>query len=324
MKRICAAILTLLMAVAFAACVPASASAASAKVNNPNPQDRLNLRRQAGADSDSLGKYYNGTMVTILSSERAPWLYVSVGAEGLLRGYMDSGYLAMEGTQAYQNVASAMPEFSPGSTSWALYSRQSVQSEARMFGAGCVIQQMGFTSNWWHVRVVNADGNIYEGFIPAGSMQGVNTAVVNNPNPADRLNLRESPSGQAASIAKYYNGVTVEILSSAGDGGDNTWKWVRIMGTDVTGYMQTKFLRTDGKSVASAMPTVTIRNGGGTGLNLRADMSTKARSLGYYSNGTQVTVLGVSTDWLHVQVDGKVGFILADGVTPRIKFDLTK
>lgn len=35
------------------------------------------------------------------------------------------------------------------------------------------------------------------------------TAVVSNPNPQDRLNLREQPSEAAASLGKYYNGVVV-------------------------------------------------------------------------------------------------------------------
>ena len=39
------------------------------------------------------------------------------------------------------------------------------------------------------------------------------TAVVKNPDPQDRLNLREQPSETAASLGKYYNGVVVQSLS---------------------------------------------------------------------------------------------------------------
>ena len=94
------------------------------------------------------------------------------------------------------------------------------------------------------------------------------------------------------------------------------------MGTDVTGYMQTQYLERSGMPVASAMPTAWIRNVSGTGLNLRADTSTRAASLGLYANGTQVTVMGITPDWYHVQIDGKTGYMLAEGMTPSLAFDL--
>ena len=324
MKRLLktAAAALILMAV-FSACANADAALpARAMVSNPNPADRLNLRERPGADSNSLGRYYNGTPVNILSSAGGPWLYVSVGGEGLLSGYMDSRYLAFEGTAAYAAVQTAMPEYAENSTSWTLYDAPGYGAGRRLFGSGNRILLMGFTSDWWHIRVIGPQGGTAEGFVPAGTLDALTVAVVSNPNPADRLNLRESPDASAASLGKYYNGVQVEILASAGDGGADTWKWVRIMGTDVTGYMQTQYLERSGMPVASAMPTAWIRNASGTGLNLRADTSTRAASLGLYANGTQVTVMGITPDWYHVQIDGKTGYMLAEGMTPSLAFDL--
>ena len=37
-------------------------------------------------------------------------------------------------------------------------------------------------------------------------------AVVNNPNPQDRLHLREAPSADSASLGKYFNGVFAYVL----------------------------------------------------------------------------------------------------------------
>lgn len=73
------------------------------------------------------------------------------------------------------------------------------------------------------------------------------------------------------------------------------------------GYMEARYLLLNAKinSVASAMPTLTIRNSSGTGLNLRENPVKSSETLGLYSNGTSVQVLGLSENWYHVQVDGK-------------------
>ena len=47
-------------------------------------------------------------------------------------------------------------------------------------------------------------------------------AIVQNPNAADRLNLRAAPSRDAQSLGKYYNGVEVQILEDLNKG------WVRV------------------------------------------------------------------------------------------------
>lgn len=60
-------------------------------------------------------------------------------------------------------------------------------------------------------------------------------AVVNNGNPADRLNLREKPDAASGSIGKYYNGTPVRVISRG-----KAWTEVEILG--VHGYMMTKYL----------------------------------------------------------------------------------
>ena len=80
-------------------------------------------------------------------------------------------------------------------------------------------------------------------------------AIVQNPNAADRLNLRAAPSRDAQSLGKYYNGVEVQILEDLNNG------WVRVRighrGT-AEGYMMKEYLQEDGmQTVKSAMPTYT-------------------------------------------------------------------
>ena len=60
-------------------------------------------------------------------------------------------------------------------------------------------------------------------------------AVVNNANPAERLNLREKADAASGSIGKYYNGTPVRVISRSA-----VWTEVDVLG--VHGYMMTKYL----------------------------------------------------------------------------------
>ncbi len=56
-----------------------------------------------------------------------------------------------------------------------------------------------------------------------------------NPNPADRLNLREAPRTSAGSLGKYYNGAPVEVLEKGKD-------WCRVRVGAAEGWMMTRYL----------------------------------------------------------------------------------
>ena len=72
---------------------------------------------------------------------------------------------------------------------------------------------------------------------------------------------------------------------------------------------------------AATVPTVSIQNTGGTGLNLRREQSLSSPSLGLYKNGATVRVFGVSETWCHVQTeDGLVGFMLREQLSPTPEY----
>lgn len=141
--------------------------------------------------------------------------------------------------------------------------------------------------------------------------------VVNNPNPDDRLNLRTKPSQDAPSLGKYYNGTYFDVLGVEKDG------WVKVRVFDLEGYMMAKFLVPSDQLQfgATTVPTVTIQNSGGSGLNLRKAQSMDSASLGLYKNGATVRVFGVSETWCHVQTeDGAVGFMLRERLSPVLEY----
>lgn len=77
-------------------------------------------------------------------------------------------------------------------------------------------------------------------------------ALVNNPNPEDRLNLRAEASQEAGSLGRFYNGTPVKVLAEKGD-----WCQVQI-GTGLTGWMMKKYLAfdTDMAAVKSVFPVL--------------------------------------------------------------------
>lgn len=137
-------------------------------------------------------------------------------------------------------------------------------------------------------------------------------AVVNNPNPTDRLNLRDEAKSSSNIVRKYYNGVKVEILSNV----NSEWAKVRIGNAE--GYMQRKFLATGAaasnvqSAVAFGIVDVTWPQ---TKLALREHPTDDSGALGSYENGTGVEVLGVSEGWLHARVNGHMGYMRSQWVT---------
>lgn len=110
---------------------------------------------------------------------------------------------------------------------------------------------------WRHVGTLR-NGDLFTGaFFPmpqtleevAQAMDRTGWAVVNNPDPADRLHLRASPERGAASLGKFYNGTPVRVLEERGE-----WSRVEIgLDGNLTGWMMTKYL-THGEAMDQVQP----------------------------------------------------------------------
>ena len=282
-----------------------------AQVNNPNPADRLHLRTEPRANATSLGKYYNGVTVEIIGYPNADWVKVRIQGIG---GYMLKQYLTGSGATYATPVVTV--------TADQAHLRAGMSDTSASLGKvpkGTQVTVLGIGTTWHHV-IVNGVGSGYMMVkhltpVPEDSSGGGSTSPakgwlnVNNPVATDRLHLRTAPKASAESLGKYYNGVTVEVLSYP----NNDWAKVRVGSTE--GYMQRKFLTT--AAVKSAIPMLTVSNNNPTDrLNLRAGMSETSASLGKYGNGTKVEVLGIGPTWYHVRVDGKIGYMMAKYLSP--------
>ena len=131
-------------------------------------------------------------------------------------------------------------------------------------------------------------------------------AAVNNPNPYDHLNLREEADELSPSLGKYYNGARVIVHYVEEDIG-----WALVTIGSLTGYMKMDYLAfsSDGYYPISAMPLMYLYNPNTSRTSLLEDKTPYARIVGQYQNGTPITVMGYSDGWLHVIMDGQIGFL---------------
>ena len=138
-----------------------------------------------------------------------------------------------------------------------------------------------------------------------------NWALVSNPNPKDRLNLRVKPDQKSTSLGKYYNGAPVRILENKGD-----WARVDILG--VEGWMMTKYLAIGEamKNVTPAHPQLQTLEGGSM---LHAEPNEEAALGVETADYASMKIIGiVNEQWYHVWFynDGTGGYFRADDLWP--------
>lgn len=130
-------------------------------------------------------------------------------------------------------------------------------------------------------------------------------AVVNNPNPADRLHLRVEPKRGAKSLGKFYNGTPVQVHETKGD-------WCRVsIGLDghLEGWMMKEYLAFGAQmqDVDCVFPQLSLKE---ERQNALAYADQDMDSTGYRLNGT-IWIAGVVEDELYVILTnrGETGYM---------------
>ena len=130
-------------------------------------------------------------------------------------------------------------------------------------------------------------------------------AVVNNPNPADRLHLRTEPKRGAKSLGKFYNGTPVQVHEIKGD-------WCRVsIGLDghIEGWMMKEYLAfgEQMQDVDCVFPQLGLKE---EHQNAPAYTDQDMDSTGYRLNGT-IWIAGVVDDELYVILTnrGETGYM---------------
>ena len=188
--------------------------------------------------------------------------------------------------------------------------RQDATTESAVigkYGWGTEVNVLGVSGDWSYVEVGGQNGYMYSKYLGSEGETNVTAYVKTNTR---GLNLRKIPNGDI--ITSFPRGTKVTILAS-----DGAWSKVSVDGQ--TGYMLTQWLssskpsgNTNSGSVSGSIGTAIVNNPKDTQvLFLRAQASTDSEALGYFRNGTSVTLLEKLDGWYKVNVSGKTGYMMA-------------
>ncbi len=121
--------------------------------NGSDPDSRLNMRAEPSKEADSIGKFYSGTEVEILSDAGEGWAEVQIGtAPYCLNGYMMQEYLS---DSVNVDATREMEVISPyGTQSIVIRSRPSNSYDAvAMIEVGSQVHVIGTAGDYYYVRL---------------------------------------------------------------------------------------------------------------------------------------------------------------------------
>ena len=146
-------------------------------------------------------------------------------------------------------------------------------------------------------------------------MDASNYARVVNPNPGERLHLRERPDRKSPSLGKYYSGTPVTVLSEQGD-------WAEVIVGGRHGWMMKDFLdlgrQVDNALWLNTLPMPHLSSKDNEMLKVYDEPQSGAYT--YHMNADQNTmkVIGIiGNDWYHVwfPATGEYGFVRQSDLT---------
>ena len=295
----------------------APAQSDTAIVRLGNPSSRLNVRRGPGTNTAVVGTLGHGQRVTV-SGASGRWSQISTGA---LSGYVMTSYLQITKpdspetttTPAPTSGAASVPDgetLKYGSTGESVKALQralrklgyftgsiggnyltQTEEAVRAYQLGSGLTADGVATPEIQRMILKAASDVTEtptnapAATPAPETSGT-AATVRLGNPSSRLNVRASASTSSSIVGALSHGQSVVITGASG-------AWSRITAGKISGYVMTKYLRTDSAPAAepTARPTTeptavpeadgeTLRYGS-TGEAVKA-IQRKLKELGYF------------------------------------------
>ena len=182
--------------------------------------------------------------------------------------------------------------------------RQSPSLDAkviRQYPTGTWMTVLSEEGEWSKVEVDGSTGYVMSKYLTESN---ADSTLYVRTNTGRGLNLRDMPSLEGNIITSFKSGTAVEVLARGA-----SWHKVSVGGQ--VGYMSAQFLSSSANNGSATQKTGTVSNPGANQvLLLRETASTDARVLGYFGNGTKVTILGEEGDFYKVTVGGKNGFMM--------------
>lgn len=294
-------------------------------VDNPVRTDRLHLRAAPRQSAASLGRYYSGAVVTVLDEE-GEWAHVTVGAgDAVAEGYMMRQFLTTVSGEDRYGIQDLQP------TAWVstLPDERTLPLRANPSTTAPAIEQLENGRYVWILGDIGEDWAhviFYEAGVPrAGYLHNTDIirdipieyssmAMVRNPSPGKRVQLRAAPSDDARSLGLYYTGVPVSVFGTSGE-------WTQVLigsgaeGLTRIGYIQTQYLDADVDWSLKESEIAYARIDSAQGeVTVYENPSDKAKPQGPLRNGALVWVLADAGGWCHITTENMSGYVRADAL----------
>ncbi|WP_082683611.1 SH3 domain-containing protein [Fictibacillus sp. FJAT-27399] len=288
-------------------------------------QGTLNMRKSASSSATVIVKLAKGTKVTFYSQSKG---WSKIAASGKI-GYVSSAYLSTSKPAA----ATAAPKpktvtkyvmVKAGDTLTLRKSASASSTAVTKLKNGLAVTVYTESKGWAKIKANGKNGYVSSVYLSAKK------PVVSAPKPAapktttkyvkvisDTLNLRKSPSANAAIITKLVNGLEVTVYSELKG-------WARIKANNKDGYVNTSYLSAT-KPVASkpAEPAKTVikfvKVGINSNLNMRSGPATTYSVLAVLKHNTPVTVQSETKGWSKVSAGGKTGYVSSSYLVNQVE-----
>ncbi|MDN4075070.1 SH3 domain-containing protein [Fictibacillus terranigra] len=278
-------------------------------------QGTLNMRKSASSSAAVIAKLAKGTKVTFYS-ESGGWSKITAGGK---TGYVSSAYLSTSNPPAAPNTAKpkTVTKYVMVKSGDTLNLRKSASATSAIVTKlknGLAVTVYSESKGWAKIKANGKDG--YAGSVYLSAKKPVVSASKPAPKPAtkyvkvsssDKLNLRKSPSANAAIITKLVNGLQVTVYSESNG-------WAKIKANNKNGYVDSSYL-----SAAKPVPskpaepakTVTkfVKVGINSSLNMRSGPATTYSIMAVLKHNTPVTVHSEAKGWAKVSAGGKTGYV---------------
>ena len=248
----------------------------------------LNIRKAAGANNDSVGKYIKGDTVEILEKKTVDgktWGRTN-------KGWISLNYVKLDGsTESNNSNNETNPDAeieSDGKTKVLGYGVIDLGSLNVRTGPGTKYDKIDVVSegtryayyqksgNW--VRIKNGWVSISYFYIEGTTADDACTGTVT----ATELNIRKGPGTGYDKTGTFKQGDTVKVLGQVG-------KW---------GYTSKGWINMDHVKVETTKPTYTTGKGTiTTDVNIRKEPDAKSEKVGLYKKGDKVTITEVKDGW---------------------------
>ena len=265
----------------------------TATVNTAN--DALNLRQSPSTASTVLRSIPRGATVELLETG-AEWCRVRYLG---VSGYVAARYLAMNGQT---NEPPTVSETATVSTaSGGLNLRETPSTGARVIVSipnGATVGVLERGDPWCRVIWNGQTGYVMTQYLTlAGAPMNRAAWIVSDV--VGGVNLRQSPSYDAAVLATLPSGTALIQTGTDGSWGAVTWNGQR-------GYILSIYL----SYVEPAPAETTMYVSAVSGVNLREGPSTDSAILTGIPYGAAVTAMGLSGEWRQVSCNGMTGYVM--------------